>query len=212
MPIPTNVGLTVAANGIFNSDVPYIKKFPWALLIATWEQETLNAWNILTFNAVYVKYIRFMNDPSNWSSFPKQFLTAKGAVFGNEPDIEGPNTMEPHAENMWKLASGNLMEPAYSDDSKAPKDVYIPGNGYPNKYDIHTAHCYAGNWTNANKVAARCNDGRPVVITEYGNANHQDQCLQDIVAAKVQNDVALFTLRWVGNTNAGYDIIGTEFK
>lgn len=213
--IPSNIGLIVPSNGVYPSDLPFIQQFSWVFLIATWPQETDEAISIL--HSIPIKYIRYMNDPSQWISWPQAHLnlSPRAAVFSNEPDIEGPpQDWCSKAENLWASYGGKLIEPAWSDDSKAPRDVYDPrAQSYPNHYDIHSAHCYANNFTNANSVAARCNDGRPVIISEYGHAFNQSKVIEEVIQAHLAqvNDIALFTLRFVGNQQAGYDLANTQF-
>lgn len=205
------VGVAIITDKFYTTDVAWVKdNFSWVDLICTWPDEIKPALAMLESADIEVRYLRFMNDPRPWGlTLPKVPMRCI-----NEPDnpVEQPTGewCKP-VEDWWRSQGLPVMEPAYMNEDNTPKDINVPGVGYPNKYDIHTAHCYNDNWINANKVAIRCDDGRPVVITEYGRPKDQANCFKAIEAAHVNNnDIVLFALRW--DSSKGYDLSGITFN
>lgn len=197
-------GVNVQTN-VTMADVPSLSRFAWALGICDWPDKTAQMLAVLDAAGVPVKVLRFMQDPRKWPGWPAEYVKRCSlGLFGNEPDIEGLPEWFVDAHLVWIQAGGKIAEPAYHNDGDRISSTI---------YDVTTAHCYAGDFTNLDLVRSRAN-GRPILITEYARQGNQEQCLVDLANAGVDpSTVALFAFRWSGQgSQPGYDLADIDLE
>ena len=145
-----------------------------------------------------------------WNSIPESELmdslkwwkaVCPYATFANEPDIEGKNGLYYQLLKQWWGIGGKVIAPAYSNQTN-----YIEDGA-----DVLSFHCYAGNFTNYWEVLRQSN-GRPVIMSEYGDEQHQDKVLLELndygLLPNTNSLIAiyLFIWQWQGHLDSGYNL------
>jgi len=117
----TGPGINVQLQGLTLADVPDLRRFTGgALVIADWPEQVSDTLAVLGAAGVPVTMWRFTQDPLKWPGWPGNYIKrCEWAVLHNEPDIEGPPPVWYQARaDLWRIVGGNLVEPAWSDESK----------------------------------------------------------------------------------------------
>ncbi len=196
--------INVQPQALFPTDLDDVARFDGAVVICDWPDRMADAIAILAAARVPIQLWRFTQNPTALPGWPGVLRDVCDlAVFANEPDLTDQADARPPwqraAQDAWKAAGGRVAEPAWLDES-----TY---RSYGEQYDVVTAHCYAGDWSNLQAVRKRAGS-QPVIVTEYARAHAMERCAIDVDEAGVKEPVALFAYRWDGHQNAGYDLAG----
>lgn len=170
-----NVGVNCQDGAIFTADAADLARFASALVICSWTPPTA-ALNVLASAGVPVGCWRFTERPLAWPGWPGDYVRrCPYLLVDNEPDLEGWTSWGPAVAAQWIAAGGLIVEPAWSDDRKRTPPPYAVA--------VVSAHVYPRGLGAANLAAVRARaNGRPVWITEAGDATAPGQILVELAA------------------------------
>ena len=123
------LGVNVQLGAVTMSDVNDLRRFTGgALVIVDWPEHVPGTLAVLDAAGVGVGCWRFVTDPRGWPGWPGDYLKrCPWAVFANEPDISAGDarpTWQFACQDAWIEAGGQVVEPAWSDETKYVPDGY----------------------------------------------------------------------------------------